>query len=245
MLLRRVIFFNKDKLDYCFIHIPKTAGTSFQNTIRNNSLDNKKYNSLFIQFVENYGCKHDHVPFNFIKTYIKPLLKIEQKMHYLTIIRNPWERLASLFEQELLREEVGLHRIKNKDIRNILNPKYDNTTNEILNSLDLFNKKNRKNLFKFWLYYLGTNRKVLPSLNPNFTICSQSWWFVDYYTLEKIENIFKFEKLSELEKKFDISLSHENFKKNKFKYQDYYDQETIDYVYNLDKSVVDNFNYNF
>ena len=39
---------------------------------------------------------------------------------YITIIRNPWRRMASLFEQIVLRHKVGEKRkSKNREIRNI------------------------------------------------------------------------------------------------------------------------------
>ena len=240
-----MIFFKKDFVDYCFIYIPKTAGTSLQNTIIKNKLDNSKYNLLFKNFMEKFKCKFDHTPFNFINNYFLDEFKLEKDFEYITIIRNPWNRLASLFEQELLRESVGFNKVEKKDIRSKLSKNYDLLTEKLLRSLGFFETDKRKDLFKFWLLYLGYNRKILPNLNPNFNVLPQSWWFVDFITNKSVQNVFLFEDLETLETKFDLKLSHDNEKKNKFNYRDYYDQETIDYVYNLDKFVIDKYNYDF
>ena len=54
-----------------------------------------------------------------------------------------------------------------------------------------------------------------------------------------------FENLKSLEVNYKIKLSHENEKKIKFNYSDYYDQQTIDYVSILDKYVIEKFGYDF
>ena len=51
--------------------------------------------------------------------------------------------------------------------------------------------------------------------------------------------------MESLEVSFGIKLSHDNNKTIKFDYKDYYDQETIEYVYNLDKFVINKYNYDF
>ena len=100
-------------------------------------------------------------------------------------------------------------------------------------------------MFKFWLFYLGLNRKILPFFNPNLNVLPQSWWLVDELDNKIIENIFMFENLKSLEVNYKIKLSHENEKKIKFNYSDYYDQQTIDYVSILDKYVIEKFGYDF
>ncbi len=240
-----MIFFKKDSIDYCFIHIPKTAGTSFQNTIIQNKLDNKQYNLKFKNFMDKFNSKFDHTPLYFINNYFLNEFKLQKKIEYITIIRNPWQRLASLFEQELLRESVGLHKVEKKDLRNRFNKNYELITKNLLNGLGFFDSNKRKDLFKFWLLYLGYNRKILPNLNPNFNLLPQSWWFHDELTNKSIQQTFLFEDLESLEVSFGIKLSHENNKTIKFDYKDYYDQETIEYVYNLDKFVINKYNYDF
>ena len=143
-----MIFFKKNFVDYCFIHIPKTAGTSLQNTIIKNKLDNSKYNLLFKNFMEKFKCKFDHTPFNFINNYFLDEFKLEKDFEYITIIRNPWNRLASLFEQELLRESVGFNKVEKKDIRSKLSKNYDLLTEKLLRSLGFFETDKRKDLFK-------------------------------------------------------------------------------------------------
>ena len=103
-----MIFFNINSLDYCFIHIPKTAGTSFEKTIMDKKLDNHNYNLKLKSYMDFYQCKTSHIPFYFAKNTIVKKLNFNNEINYISIVRNPWERLVSLFEQEILREKVGL-----------------------------------------------------------------------------------------------------------------------------------------
>jgi hypothetical protein len=241
-----VIFFKFKSINYCFIHIPKTAGISFQNTILKNELENKKYNLLFKNYMEKLNCKHDHVSLSFVKNNFLLKNKLNSEIKYITIIRNPWRRMASLFEQILLRDKVGLiKKLKNNEIRSTFLVNYESITNVILNELDFYNSNNVKKLFKFWLLYLGYNIKVLPNFNPNFNILPQSWWFTDEQTHDGVDKIFLFEDLESLEEEFVLKLSQDNKKQKYFNYRDYYDQEAIDYVYNLDKYIISRFSYDF
>lgn len=241
-----MIFLEFNSINYCFIHIPKTAGTSFQSTIVKNELENKKYNFLLKNYMEKLNCKHDHVPFSFLKNNFIKKNRLNEKIKYFTIIRNPWIRMASLFEQIVLRHKVGLKRKSiNREIRNTYFRNYEYVTNNLLNDLGLFDNNKIKQLFKFWLFYLGYNIKVLPNLNPNFNILPQSWWFIDEQTDDEVDKIFLFEDLQNLEQEFNLNLSHENKKQKYLNYRDYYDQETTDYIYNLDKYIINKFSYDF
>ena len=241
-----MIFFKTNLINYCFVHIPKTAGTSLEKTINKNNLDNSIYNLKFNKFMEIYMCKHTHIPFYFIKDVFLKKANISEEIKFISIISNPWDRLASLFEQEMLREKVGLAtNIQKKDIRNVLTKDYHQSTESFIEKLDLRSSHKIKDFFKYWLFYLGFNRKVMPNLNPNFNITPQSWWLFDYIQNEKVNHIYMFENLEELETDFNIKLLKENKKKKYLKYSDYYCQETIDYVYNLDKYVIDIFGYDF
>ena len=122
---------------------------------------------------------------------------------------------------------------------------YESITNTLLNELDFYNSNNIKKLFKFWLLYIGYNVKVLPNFNPNFNILSQSWWFTDEQTDDEVDKFFLFEDLKSLEEEFNLNLSHDNKKQKYLNYKDYYDQETTDYIYNLDKYTINKFNYDF
>ena len=154
--------------------------------------------------------------------------------------------MASLFEQIVLRHKVGLKRKSiYREIRNTYFRNYENVTNNLLNDLGLFDNDKIKQLFKFWLFYLGYNLKVLRNLNPNFNILPQSWWFTDEQTDDEVDKIFLFEDLQNLEQEFDLNLSHENKKQKYLNYRDYYDQETTDYIYNLDKYIINKFSYDF
>ena len=242
-----MIFFKINNKDLCFIHIPKTAGTSFQNTILKNKLDNKKFNLSFANYMSKYSCKTGgHVPFYFINSFFLTKMKMTKKISFLTIVRNPWDRIASLFEQEMLRD--GFTKFKktalDKDIRNLFQKKYHVITKNFLSSVGLMNIKKMKQLFKYWLFYLGFNRKVIPNLNPNFNVIPQAWWYKDSLSEDIIKKIYLFEDLSSLELILGFKLLHNNRKAN-LNYSDFYDQETIDYVYNLDKETIDKFGYDF
>ena len=185
------------------------------------------------------------MPFYYINNLSKKIF-LSSNLKYLTIIRNPWNRLASLFEQEILRQKVGLKpKIKNKDIRSYNFANFDSLTEEMLKNLNLRNLNELKNLFKYWVLYIGYNPKILPNLNPNLTLIPQSWWFIDNFENEQIENIFLFEDIETIEKKFEINLTKENTKKIKNNYSDYYNQETIDYVSKLDKLIISKYGYDF
>ena len=79
--------------------------------------------------------------------------------------------------------------------------------------------------------------------NDVFSACMQ--YVTAENTNKSIQKTFLFEDLESLEVSFDIKLSHENNKKIQFDYKDYYDQETIEYVYNLDKFIINKYNYDF
>ena len=154
-----MIFFKKNKIDYCFIHIPKTAGTSFEKTIVKHSFDNKEINLSFTKLMKKFECKQSHVPFYFVNNFLKNKLDLFINLNYITIIRNPWARIASLFEQEMMRSKVGLSKInmQKKDLRSVLINNYDLLTENYINKLHLDSPKKVKELFKFWLFYLGSN----------------------------------------------------------------------------------------
>ena len=57
--------------------------------------------------MEKLNCKHDHMPLSFLKNNFIKKNGINEKIKYFTIIRNPWIRMASLFEQKVLRHKVG------------------------------------------------------------------------------------------------------------------------------------------
>ena len=242
-----MIFFKRNSKNYCFIHVPKTAGTSLQNTIIKEKLEDKEYNLIFKNYMDKHQCKFDHTPFYFINSFFSKKFNLQESIHYVSIVRNPWHRMASLFEQELLRDVVGFSKktALNNDIRNYLNKSYETNTQVLLKYLGFFDHNKRKDLFKFWLFYLGLNRKILPFFNPNLNVLPQSWWLVDELDNKIIENIFMFENLKSLEVNYKIKISHENEKKIKFNYSDYYDQQTIDYVSILDKYVIEKFGYDF
>ena len=103
-------------------------------------------------------------------------------------------------EQKFLEDWCNFNDIK-LYVKEIINIKRENSkrsdyeliTKNLLNGLGFFDSNKRKDLFKFWLLYLGYNRKILPNLNPNFNLLPQSWWFHDELTNKSIQQTFLFE----------------------------------------------------
>ena len=103
-----MIYFKKNDLDYIFVHIPKTAGTSIQNTLieKSDFSENIKTSGFKSISIDMNNCD-GHVP----AWFVAPKLKINN-VKFLAVIRNPWARMFSLFQHTLLR--------KNKEKNNTL-----------------------------------------------------------------------------------------------------------------------------
>ena len=151
-----MIFFEKNSKNYCFIHNPKTAGTSLQKTILEKGIGNSKYNSIFNKYMDEHNCKHNHTPFYFINSFFLKKFNLDKTINYLTIVRNPWDRFASLFEQELLRDVVGLSKKNSlkKDLRSYLNKNYETLTETLLEELDFYSPKKEKSYLNFGYFIL-------------------------------------------------------------------------------------------
>ena len=103
-----------------------------------------------------------------------------------------------------------------KDNRSLFIKDFVKTTENLLTKSGFFDSKHKKDFFKFWLFYLGYERKLVPTLNANFNILPQSWWITDSLGEKIVDDIYLFEDLNLLEDNFQIKLSHE-LKKTKKK----------------------------
>jgi hypothetical protein len=100
---------------FMFVHIPKTAGTTFVLTLARHFKGKKKlsqyYHTAFKNFpkhspeyLNSFDLSYGHVPFN-------SELKIERGIEYFTFLRNPRERLLSSYRHI---KGDGEHGLKNK-----------------------------------------------------------------------------------------------------------------------------------
>tara|TARA_B100002003_G_C14107907_1_gene532877 strand:+ start:958 stop:1698 length:741 start_codon:yes stop_codon:yes gene_type:complete len=244
-----MIYFKKDLQNYIYIHIPKTAGYSIINAILN-KIDNSEYlkdtwfksicKSTITKYL--YPPFHGHIPV----WYINPLLKIDN-VKYISVVRNPWARMFSLFQHTMLRQEA--HTIKyisnlKLDTRHEYSPSFEIKALEEMNKIG---SENLKETFKFWLFFIGRNKQLIPQNNPNFNIIPQNWWLFNEDNSISSCKIFKYETLYELEEFLNLKLpiyNQNRFRSNEnYKYA--YTKDTIEYVANLDKWVITRFGYKF
>jgi hypothetical protein len=161
-------FLEKDQ--YSFVHIPKTAGTSVSKLIKNNNKVNQGVHNL-------------------VSIHCDP-----SEYNYITVIRDPIERLKSMYEMQMNNKKLAFHRHAKK-------------------GLDYFVKKltiNQNCICKFLIGDLNTDIdeiKYTKAINnlKNF------FYIIDY------ENLY--EDTAILKKKLNISesLNHIGKKKNKKK----------------------------
>ena len=103
-----MIYFKKDKTNFIYVHIPKSAGTSISESLINNypgseHLKKNKFKKICKKEISDfvYDQFFDHLP----AWYIDPLLKT--KVKYILVVRNPWARMFSLFQQHMLGRKKG------------------------------------------------------------------------------------------------------------------------------------------
>ena len=237
-----MIFFKLKSTNYIFVHIPKTAGTSIKNALSRNfqdyiNLTESKNNNIF-EYEDNID---EHAPVSFIS----PRLK-EQPIYFILVVRNPWARMFSLFQHTMLRKDRNLPEL-------LLNTLDIDTRSEYskyfqkksLREIKRIGIENARECFEFWLFFIGRNKKIVPLGNPNFNILPQSWWFLENDKLKENVHIFEYEKIAELENFVGVKFHTENisrFKSNS-SYSQFYNENTAEYVYNLDRWVIDRFDY--
>lgn len=125
------------KKQFMFIHIPKTAGTTFVLTLARHFKWQKKlpqyYHTAFKnfpkhspEFLNQFDLSYGHVPIN-------PELQIERGIEYFTFLRNPRERLLSSYRhikgdgEHGLKTKINVAEHKLKDfLKNGLSKKIDN-----------------------------------------------------------------------------------------------------------------------
>jgi hypothetical protein len=181
-----MIIDNKEYNNFLFIHIPKTGGTSINNTFEKNNL--KTWNT-----VEDYG----HDPLYILK---KNNI-INNNTFIFSIVRNPYTRAFSYWKH--------------------------------------FNINNTVNL-SFMEFLLTIENKIQTDQTP-WIIYDQTFFLYDKEI--NITKLYKFENLKEIEKDFNIILSHDRkgiYNKN---IKDYFDLNIISKINNLYHRDFINFEY--
>ena len=181
-----MIIDNKEYNNFLFIHIPKTGGTSINNTFEKNNL--KTWNT-----VKDYG----HDPLYILKNNNI----INNNTFIFSIVRNPYTRAFSYWKH--------------------------------------FNINNAVNL-SFMEFLLTIENKIQTDQTP-WIIYDQTFFLYDKEI--NITKLYKFENLKEIEKDFNIILSHDRkgiYNKN---IKDYFDLNIISKINNLYHRDFINFEY--
>ena len=147
-----MIIDNKEYNNFLFIHIPKTGGTSINNTFEKNNL--KTWNT-----VKDYG--HDPLYI------LKDNNIINNKTFIFSIVRNPYTRAFSYWKH--------------------------------------FNINNETNL-SFMEFLLNIENKIQTNKTP-WIIYDQTFFLYDKEI--NLTKLYKFENLKEIEKDFNLILSHD------------------------------------
>lgn len=202
----------KTRRKFIFIHIPKTAGTSISVKIKS-----KRY----------FGTSFKpHVHATLLE--IKDLLGQKFDSYYsFSFVRNPWERLHSLY-YFLCYKEIYKDKGENWDQKEFI-----------------------KKGFKWWLM----EHQWWPPALKGQGLCAQKRVQSDYLINQTgeiaVKDVFTYENLNNdliiLGKKIKIDLSnlpHEK-KLNRSSYKEAYCSETIDFVATYHQKDVELFNYSF
>ena len=181
-----MIIDNKEYNNFLFIHIPKTGGTSINNTFEKNNL--KTWNT-----VKDYG----HDPLYILKNNNI----IDSSTFVFSVVRNPYTRAFSYWKH--------------------------------------FNINNAKSLS--FIEFLSTIENKIQFNQTPWTIYDQTSFLYDKEI--NITKLYKFENLKEIEKDFNIILSHDRkgiYNKN---IKDYFDLNIISKINNLYHRDFINFEY--
>ena len=206
------------KNSYLFIHIPKCAGESITELLTSDLNRGVKFLG-----------KHDYLQ--------KALHVMEEKINSFTtfsVVRNPFHQVVSYYEH--LRKPLYISPVKLKTqypgYKGWLEPKI---SCKLAMELD----------FKDWVKKVYLKKKGCHPWHGDYLK-----WLVDDNNILRVDKILKFEELKndfpKLQSELGIQgkLPHKN-KSIDVNYQDYYDAETKDIIYQEFKASLDLFNYEF
>lgn len=202
----------KGRRNFIFVHIPKTAGTSISVKIKS-----KKFFGTSFK-------PHTHATLLEIKDFLGPKF---DNYYSFSFIRNPWERMHSLYYFLCYKE---IYKDKGED--------WDQ---------EEFIKKG----FKWWLM---EHEWWAPALKRQ-GLCaqkrSQSDYLIDQTGGIAVNDIFTYENLNNdlltLSKKIKLDLPNLTYEKklNRKDYKEAYCSESIDFISTYHKKDIELFNYSF
>lgn len=225
------------KDNFIFVHIPKTGGGSIKNHLIYANNDNRK--SLKYPTKTKKG-KLKKIYHGFLSHYTdeklvsQNLINDFDSYYKFTSIRNPWERMVSLYHFRIQGAD------NNKD-KNTLNSKL--VQKRVYDSKDPVGKPITLNSNISFAEWISNHSKYLDH--------EENTCYLDYFDVKKMNKLIRYENLSQdfSEVCSDLNLKKDNLlhihaSKHK-KYQDYYNNELKDVVYNLFKKDIIYFNYDF
>lgn len=197
---------------FFFVHIPKTAGTSISTVIATS----KKYRVNF--------SPTEHATASEI---INILGRNSKKFYSFSFVRNPWDRLNSLYHF-LCQKKLSAEKGENWDQQGL---------------------KNKG--FKAWLLDEDFWPPYLNGSGPSFQKRTQSYFLCDEDANILIDDVFRYENLKNeltiLSKNIGIGFERLPITKatlrDNYKYE--YCSETIDFVNHFHKEDIERFNYKF
>jgi hypothetical protein len=206
-----------------FIHIPRTGGTSIENTIWP-KVSKRQEKDLWNGFIDDYNNKYQtgglqHLLGYQIKNIVGP--EVYNDYYKFTIVRNPYDKIVSQF----------FYINKRKDLQTFL-------------------AHNKGDEFKFYLDKIAKKKHVQWEPQVNFVLDENGETIVDF--IGKFENfnneVTKVLEKTGLDKKYfglvKRSIPHIN-QTVRNNYQTYYDDESKEMVEQLFKKDLEFFNYKF
>ena len=239
-----MIFFKHNKKKFIFVHIPKSAGTSVKETLKKRFIDSidlsKKKGNPIINFVKGVS---DHMPVSAIKEYL-----LEEDIHFICVVRNPWARMCSLFQHVMMRPPPTTAKKFYLQDALGLDDRISLSKIPLIEFRKEFHRKQTlPEKFEFWLFFFGKQKRLTPSGNPNLNIIPQDWWYLSDQLLTSEVTIFKYEQLDRLEGFLGVNFPKYNpsiFRSNDY-YKKVYNEKTKQYVADLDYYTIKEFKYSF
>lgn len=206
------------KHKFIFIHIPKNAGTSIQEALKNVNVREEKQHWAVSQTTKHQSLQ-DLLKIYEDSNWLEKKVKDFDFINYFkfAVVRNPFERMVSLYNY-----------LKKSKIRNEIH-----TVNSFEHFIHLFEDKNS------WvskLHSCKTQLSYITDFEGNI--------LVDY--LGRYENLSIFK--TEIEANFDFKLNLKKLNVSnlhKFDYRTYYDNETQSIIEWKFLEDLNTFNYNF
>ena len=222
---------------FVFVHVPKTAGTSLRNALIDKSYDFGGDANLFLQSKHWYLSAYYH----FFADYFDRSLFVNTSVHPLdyyykfSIIRNPWDRMVSYFLYAFL---------KRSDEKFLSFLKRVKLVKDLSKDLLIFPR------FRGFvgLDYGRCDAKLFDDC-IHYNVLSKAY-YEEY--LPKVDRFLRFETVEPdyqalcIDLRIDYKpLPYINKNKNRTRYQDYYNDETINLVADIFDNEINIFKYNY